>query len=70
MTPSKHFFQIEYFCCVLFIHWLNLLSTTYVNSEVAQLKEEHKKQIEEYQNRKEEVETIITNSKRDINVSI
>lgn len=47
-----------------FIHaWL------YFNSEVAQLKEEHKRQIEELQNRKKEAEATIITTKRDIAVS-
>lgn len=66
MTTSKHFIKWN----ISVVDWLNRLSMTFVNSEVAQLKEEHKQQIGEYQNRTEEIETIIVNSKRDINVSV
>lgn len=40
------------------------------NSEVGQMKEEHQRQLQKYQHRKQEVGSIITNSKRDIDVSI
>lgn len=40
------------------------------NSQVAQLKEEHKQQIEEFQNRKKEAEATISTAQRDIAVSI